>query len=291
MSASLDIPARPLVLEFDSQEPSLLPTLVELRSRDVGIALAFPVNASTRTCTLSVPRNAAFQILPWVPALGTWRVESTELQPGELQHLRVPRPARIAFRLDLPPDSSPAAIRGGIRVTGFSCTWVSSQRGLLSIRELRLDPSSLSTEARMFPGNYRYFFQAPGLAHAGGIVSLEEGQDLVEVVRMEHGVDAEVKVLFSAEARVPVLNLLASDGWRELEGLPLVVTDAHATFRVCLPPGTLEMEALLKRRRGSTRVTPGSLEPGLPRPTLVIELGSAEEGGLADRRQEANRRK
>ena len=95
-----------------------------------------------------------------------------------------------------------------------------------------------------------------------------------------------MSVQFCAEVRTPVLAVRTSDSWRELEGVPVQVTDSRATFRVCLPLDTRELEAFLRGKQGSTRVLPGQLIPGMPRPAFRIQLDPTESVDIRERRRE-----
>lgn len=294
LSSELDPTPRRLVLEFACEDPALLPTLVELRSKDLHYkAVAFPVDPATRTCTLAVPRSTDFQVFPWVPALGAWKVESNELAPGDFQRLRVPRPARVTFRVDLPPGVPAAAIRGGVRVYGLKCTWVASQPGLLSIREVLLDPATLCAQARMFPGRNRWFLQGPGLVHVAGALDLAEGESVVEHVRLDPGVEAEVIVRFPAQvgdAVAPVLIVSARAGRTHLDGAPVQVAGNEATFRLALPADATALQANAKGLSGWRRLAPGELVPGTARPSFTIELLVGEPAARLDQAAVASER-
>jgi RNA polymerase sigma-70 factor (ECF subfamily) len=277
LSSSLDPSPRRLELRFECEDPSLVPTMVELRSKDLlDKGFPFPVDPATRTCVLSAPRSSAFQIAPWVPVLGSWVIESARLGPGELQLLRVPRPTRIQFQLDLPPSVSPDAIRGGIRAGGLRCATVANPAGFLSIRELRLDPSTLCAEARLLPGTHRWFFLGAGLAHAAGDLRVVEGETATEIVRMDPGIEAAVTVVFPRRAVTPLLIVRTSTGRAKVDGARVQIDGDRATFFVGLPARELVLEARAQDLSGTRRLLPGELAPGATRPEFTIELEPLE---------------
>src|SRR6185436_10965878 len=159
----------------------------------------------------------------------------------------------------LPPGVAPETLRWGIRTFGFGCSWMNPFRGLHTYHELRLDPVFLTAEARVFPGEHKYYFRAQGLANVGGLVKVGEGESVTEPVQMEPGVEAEVTVQFSGDAHVPVFTVGTSSSWRELEGLSVQMKDSEATFQVWLPLDALELQVFVNKRRGSTLIPPGQL--------------------------------
>src|SRR5262245_48614928 len=288
LASSLDPSPRRLELQFDCEDPSLVPTLVELRSKDVrDKAMAFPVDAATRTCVLLAPRSTAFQVVPWVPLLGSWTIESAELGPGELLRIRVPHPARIRFQLDLPPSVSPDAILGGLRANGLSSAQIANSAGFLSIRELRLDPSTLCAEARLLPGLHHWFFAGAGLSHAAGDLRVGEGESVTKVVRMDPGVEAAVTVVFPKRAVTPLLIVGTPAGRMKVDGARVQVDGNRATYFVGLPASARLLEALAPDLSGSRTILPDELAPGATRPEFTIELQPLESPSKTDGKPEA----
>jgi hypothetical protein len=111
------------------------------------------------------------------------------------------------------------------------------RRGWQTYHELRLDPSTLSADVDVLPGAQRYFFEAPGLARLADARKVEEGETVTELVRLEPGIEAEVKVTASAIRGddIPVLALRRPSGWEELEGIAVQVGDSQVVYRARFP--------------------------------------------------------
>ena len=239
--------AHPVVrrtIEFVGDDPSLIPTLVELRVRELEEAVIRPVDRALRRCEVAVPLGANVSCVAMVPGLGPWRIPDLDFTSAELVRIEVVRPASVTFELESLDGAVPDRVEASLQLDTFGRGLYDST--LRTITRLALSPGPLpgSFSARVPPGSYAYSFRAEGLTHLPGKVAVRAGEVLHERVTLARGVTAEVDVTLGEDRVAPRLFFETAGGARsQLVAAPVRADLDRARFTILLPDDAVAIVA------------------------------------------------
>src|SRR5262249_11891687 len=127
---------RILALQFTSEDPALVPTLVEVHAVELNKAVLQPVERTTGRCDVPLPAGQRITLYVWIPGLGSWLPKEIDLGCSSLQHIVVPRPGTLTFEVESPLGLPMSRIQASLRMSTFGSGLRDLRRGSCTSREL-----------------------------------------------------------------------------------------------------------------------------------------------------------
>ncbi len=267
-----------LVLEFVSEDPALIPSMIELSVVSLRKSILRPVDRTNQRCELYAPEGEEIVLLAWIPGLGSLHLGRSKLERNEVRRIAIPNPSLITFLVELPIDVPNAPVQGRIARTGFGNPIFDAPYGTFSQYELAPGPDGRTFTARVMPGTHDYSFRAEGLAHRPAWVEMRAGDAQSELVRLVRSAQVEVGVRVKAGERTR-LGLVMSDGETAFYYAPAKRREGdRAVFLVDLPPDAIGIVASTRTRAGSAPVVLDRVSRESPASIEIVLTDPSEPG-------------